>query len=352
MQSLESCYKDIAQEYLRWSYYGKDAPDINEKWKNNHDAYDFLKNYFDFGGKSKVFEDEYLTQHEKYIKDRSCHIISTYLLGIMIAEFFQIYTDKRDRNNMNFKYRWFLSCLYHDVGYAYENKFDCSRLTTVRDRGIDGFVNEFNLEYVDDIEFKPFIREEVDLYLRCRADCRKSKPVIDHGIAGGLMLYEKLRKQFEKAWMKRDNSKDSRQSFYVRHSTGNRTLHYSEDHFEEYAEAANTIIAHNIWISTLKDYITKYGNDRMLRDYTPIGLDNQICFILSIADTIEPLKRDFKYIDKVYIEGITGQKGFCISTDADTFSDLYCNIKKLEDWIEVSVEVTNDGSNKLIRIMV
>lgn len=342
MQTLEECYSEIANKHSRWSYYENDDSCIMNTWNNAERAFNFLKEYFEYSGKSNVFNDKFLHEHEEYIKYRAQHTISTFLLGIKIAECFGIEIKSRNDNNMNFKYRWFLSCLYHDVGYAFEKKFDCQKLRIISEKGIESLKIDNKFEYIDELELEPFTKEEVDLYLKCRANCRISKPVIDHGIAGGLMLYDKLRKQFELAWNNSipiyANKRATHKDFYVRQ--GNRILHFSENHFNEYAKAANAIITHNIWIDTLNYFIKNYSTIPSREQYPIIGLDNnQICFILSVADTIEPIKRDEKYIRKVSIEEIHGQRAFRIQTDENTFKVLRKEIKKLEEWIRVSVQV-------------
>jgi hypothetical protein len=48
-----------------------------------------------------------------------------------------------------------------------------------------------------------------------------------------------------------------------------------------------------------------------------------LCFILSLADTIEPLKRNEKYLQEVSIEKCKNKKGFRVEADEVTFDTLY-----------------------------
>src|SRR5699024_1552141 len=142
--------------------------------------------------------------------------ISTYLLGIRLAELFKILpygnkanevNDPYSKDGFNFKYYWFLACLYHDVGYVYENstyldesiKGKQKRINKLQDNlsalqtdGLEAIQEICDIRYLHNRVFKTYDRSEIDLYLKGRATCCNC---IDHGIAGGLMLYDKLRKQ-------------------------------------------------------------------------------------------------------------------------------------------------------------
>ncbi len=116
----------------------------------------------------------------------------------------------------------------------------------------------------------------------------RSTPKLDHGIIGGLLLYDRLRLQFEKAWEKARIDKEksfTRDGFFGE----NNRLFYSENHFSAYAKAADAIISHNIWHTTLREYLEKSGK-MDVNNLKKINIDNTICFLLSLADTLEPIK--------------------------------------------------------------
>lgn len=354
MQTLEECYREIANNYKRWSYYDNPHQIIDEVWLDGNRAYRFIKNYFNYAGKSKVFEDDNLEKNSEFLITRTSHIISVFLLGIKIAECFGIDLCLRDHCNMNFKYYWFMACLYHDIGYVYENKHNCGHLKMISMEGIEALQEIYGMKYVHDRVFRTYPRAVVDLYLKCRADCRKSQPKVDHGIIGGLLLYDKLRKQFSRAWAKRTKHSDSRDSFNVIHESSGRLLHLSNTHYDAYAKVADAIIVHNIWKNTLKQYI----KDSELTDIfstndfdKQITFDNEICFILALADTIEPLKRGMHYLKTVSIDQAENQKGLKLQIDKKVFNDVYCsNLKSLEDWVDVSVTIEEDILNVYVTI--
>ena len=352
MQTLEACYKEIASNTNRWSYYDEIYLSIDDAWNDNEKALRFIESYFGYGGKNEAFDDKFLQENRHHIRDRAPHIISTFLLGIKIAECYEIDINTRDENYMNFQYCWFLSCLYHDIGYVFEKGYNNKKLKHICEEGIEGFRHLFELRYIHDQIFQTYTKEVVDFYFKCRANLCESKPVIDHGIAGGLLLYDKLRRQFEKAWKNRINSKDNRESFFVRHNETVQLLHFSKNHYDTYAKAANAIIAHNIWLETLKKYIDKYGekiNISKINITRKIHLEDKLCFILALADSIEPIKRNPKYLQTVYIETIPGKQGFLLKMDNEAFSEIGEGITSIDKWVDVSICTPEKGTIQLLK---
>lgn len=359
MQTLAQCYHQIAQDPDMWSYYSNPLS-VDDAWNEDDKAYDFMKNYFICAGKGMVFEDDYLTSHKKDIVDRARHIISTYLLGIKIAECFGIDIFTRDLKNMDKRYYWFLACLYHDIGYAYENDHNYTNTDKVNRDGFDALRKICSIKYWDNSVFGTYNKEVVEFYLKCRAvDPDREGPVIDHGIVGGLLLYDKLRKQFESSWVNRPNKAEKRESFQI--SYDSKPLHLSEDHFPEYAKAADAIIAHNIWKDTFRGYLSTYPPttaSSSLNINQDIGIDNSICFLLSLADTIEPIKKDKDKngaitLFDIEISGLVDGRGFKLQMNDRIFAKYYSEIKKMESWIEINVDI-NDSflGKKVIQISV
>ena len=358
MQTLEECYKEIAKDHDRWSYYDQNSPDICNTWENEERVYKFIKDYFTYAGKSEVVTDEHLRAHKGRIEGRAPHIISTFLLGIKIAESFGIDITTRNSNSMNFKYYWFLTCLYHDFGYAYESAPDCKGLTKVRVNGIDALKEICDLQHtMATCEFQTYPKGIVDFYLKYRAaDCAK----LDHGIVGGLLLYDKLKKQF---YMAQQNENiqlcaEDKSSFLLKQPDGH-TLCWSVCDFAAYAKAADAIISHNIWKKTLKDFYKKYETDEgfskadqgiIMSDEKITLSDNELGFILAIADTIEPLKKNVP-LDSFMIESLPGgEKGFELhinkgNINLDTSKGFIDNIKSLKDWVDVDVEVPESNDD-------
>jgi len=351
MQTLREAFSEMARYPDRWSYYRDPISSIGGTWEDNHVAYEFIKGYFGLAGKSELFKDSHLEANKRYIKDRVSHIVSTFLIGLRITEILGIDTDTRDDRNMNFKYYWFLSCLYHDIGYAYEEKYCRKWLDMIRQEGLEACQDICDIKYFHNRVFKTVPEEIVNIYFRGRADGKDGK--IDHGIIGGLLLYDKLRKQFALAWKRGGKGATDRRSFWIRDENTGRDLHLSNRHFDAYAQAADAIIAHNIWKSTLQGYLEN-STDASLRGYDvlPISIDNTLCFVLSLADTIEPLKRDLKYIDLVKIGDccVAGKTWIALQVDKTTYGSIYSKIEGLYPWLDVIVEIDDMGTDYCIRI--
>ena len=355
--SLDRLYDEIAQNSSRWSYYQRISNSIIDKWNDNDAALNFIRQYFINGGKQGAVD---FNIGDVFIKERACHAISAYLLGIRLAELFKILpygnkasevNDPYDKDGFNFKYYWFLACLYHDVGYVYENsiyldesiKGKQKRINKLQDNlsalqtdGLEAIQEICDIRYLHNRVFKTYDRSEIDLYLKGRATCCNC---IDHGIAGGLMLYDKLRKQFEQSWQNRDRQRSSDRTNFWNNKTG---LHLSNSHFEEYAKAANAIIAHNIWIDTLNEFKQHEG--------ISIGTKNRIsfhkdplCFILSLADTLEPLKKNIG-LNCIELGCSDDINSFIIeiSVNVEKGKEYIGCLKKLSEWLDVTVEKCGD----------
>lgn len=331
MSSLRECYNDLTKDTNRWSYYNN-APSLTvDIMKSNNMSFTFIKDYFKCGGKEEVFQPLQIKSNETELEERAPHIISTYLLGILIADSLGIDLQTRDSKNINFKYLWFLACLYHDIGYVYENIHNCKYLRMIQADGLDAIREVCDIKYLHEREFITYKREHVNTYLTNRAACTHGKVgKIDHGIAGGLMLYDQLRKNYERVWKKvsRYNANVSRKYFEYK------GLYFSNSHYEYYAEAADAIIAHNIWLSTLNKYL-KNEKKTKLREQI-INKSNPTAFILSLADSLEPIKRGkFEILDRISFEQI--RNGFAFSMPIFIYENIYGKISDLKTWVVIDI---------------
>lgn len=362
MESLEECYQRLSQDRKSWCYYDDTALSIVNKWKNSECAYDFIKQYFHFGNKTGVFEHRRLINNRNIIKERTQHIISTFLLGIEISKYMGINLHCRDDYDMNFKYYWFVTCLYHDIGYVFEKNSEEVDLDIIKDKGIDGFIKRNNLHKIPTTAFKTYSKEEVDLYYKWRA----SNQIVDHGITGGILLYDGLKKEFNNAWENREDTNQKKDSFY--YIANGRRLHLSKRHFSAYKKAVDAVVAHNIWIEEM----VKIVNDSEISmhggqgRYKKIDISNNLGFILALADTIEPIKRDEEYLRKIYIgkvDNLTDQinsirddtKGFCLKiekTEDTIFSEICNSIRSLNQWVDVKITENEDNKSLLFCINV
>lgn len=348
MEKLNKIYESIAKNKDRWSYYSNCDLEILGVWNDSDDALKFIKDYFEIGGKSCLsnFEDK-----DFEVKKRAKHTISTFLLGIKLAEcLFDLSANGCSRiNNLNkdfysaegfnFKYFWFLSCLYHDIGYIYENNNDEALLNDVKTEGLQHFISDAEAGNI----CKTFDKSEVDLYLKGRAILgNDGKGCVDHGIYSGIKLYNRLKEQFDISFAMRTAESNNKSSFYI--NVKGRKLHVSDSHIKIYAQVANAIIAHNIWIDTLNNY-KQFTNVEIARRDKINCKKDPLCFILCLADTLEPLKRCIN-LECVKLGALPNERGISIVLEMDDccsgYNQYVNGIKKLGDWLDVEVNLMSN----------
>ena len=282
---------------------------------------------------------------------RDIHTVSVFILGIEIAR------KMKNRILGNELFIWFLMCLYHDMGYKLENKTDLVKEYYTLDKFLQK--NEIKEEYNI---FKVYKKKTLcENYYRYRAEDRyrttehgviKEHGVIDHGIAGGIILYKVLVKNYEMVKRKSENNKDSFEY---------NNLIFSTDNFKDYAKAAIGIIRHNMWYANKSDDCKTYyefGLDDLISEpqnkicYT----DDRLLFLLCLADTIEPLKNsDIKEYNKVLegiymdVKNINNQNNskititIQVSDKLENKDKLIKNCLSLNSWMNVDTEQKKDN---------
>ncbi len=235
---------------------------------NKFDKLNFkdIQNYFWHGGKPACISpdlEEYFS-NEKDGKERVKHVFSVYLLGIYcyynipkIKEAFdeliegKIWKgigesakgDKSLRLQNDFLYLWYLTALYHDMGYIYESKRD-------NDNSLYSFIVERkNMMSKENLGYLPAVLGiPKDIYWTAKKYFWNRRNNIffnedlctDHGFAGGYQLYKALEK------LHRENGEENESKTPV--SSGG--LSYGMDIFNWYnVPSAWAIICHNIWLA-------------------------------------------------------------------------------------------------------
>lgn len=341
---------EIFSETSDFSYYRnvrhKEMPFINYKVGR-----DFIREQFKLGGKEKVFDVDF-----EFDKIRVIHTLSTYTLGLILEPLFQlnynltINRNRRTRKEPNFKYFWFLACLYHDYGYYVENRKDIFATGLQLEDILDKLSVEYNLLEVDNnLTYK---KETIRNYYKF---CLEKHGFHNHGIIGGILLYDRLRKNYlsvkDEAIRQCIPNAENDDFIY-------KDLHWSKDHEEFYEIAANAIISHNIWLSKDKDQDTdfeKYNlNELLSNNKKKIKCEKSLLGLLSICDTIEPTKSFNQFEPKCILEKID----LSISKNDKLISlkivDNCINpehwIKKIMDlntWTEVEVKKDEEIENTL-----
>lgn len=265
------------KNYYRWEQ--NPPPDDYTKEK----AYNFIKKYFEISGKEKVFDLNFLKQYQK--NGKHIHTVSLFLLGINLKNIIKNLVDKYRPET--FDYIWFLICLYHDVAIVEEDNTDC---TNKYKNCLEYYLGDYNIKYDvfqhhwgKDKQFK-YSENLVKNYFKYRLDNNK----IDHGIIGGYLLFDRLRKNYDSKFKEKHNVQ------YDNFNTDN--YHWEIKHHDYYAIAAHVIIEHNMWFAynNEKKQYEKYGLSELIiqndeKDRINI-LDNSLLFYFGLLDSIEPTK--------------------------------------------------------------
>jgi hypothetical protein len=303
---------DIIQDEYFYKEVNEDKLSFDEIMKDNEKSIKFIKRYIHYGGKSGT---KLLNDINKLEPFRLKHIISTFFLGIYlyhssdiinteinneISKIKQKHNIKSEENaNDTFSYMWFLICLFHDLGYQYEDKRQ-------KEKSYNSFKEKYKeyplkLESVDGIP--EFYTNIVEKYFTYRLnECEKN----DHGICAAHILFHDLCK------IRKENS-DSHQP--NRQPKYNLAFEKELEHLYNYA--AWIILAHNIWYvekdnkkNVGKDIETNVGKDiekakhcelYELYKLHELILDEDkhkikfkeypFLFLFCLVDSIEPIKR-------------------------------------------------------------
>lgn len=252
---------------------------------------------------------------------RLTHAAAAYLLGLAVREGLGLNFDflprifPRGAVGDSFYFFWAAICLCHDIGYQYERgSYDRSRMDSPEGRRelleIRHDLFSLDASSLAGLGISPGCEEAAwtlaslelsknyDRMRRKCADLDQNNAVIDHGIAGALILYDVLMNEFERfhpmpsAARRRDPSKP----FFVQE--GELPAHAGYKRFAACAIIiACTVARHNMWIAKPADesYYRSYGLDALcvggsaaqIRGDTSL---EQLLFLLSYMDTIDPVK--------------------------------------------------------------
>ena len=170
----------------------------------------------------------------------------------------------------------------------------------------------------------------------------------DHGIVGGLWLYDSLVKNYYLSYISLNDDNESIRNFCVNN------LHFSINQFPVFAYLADCIISHNMWLAT--DYKTielykKCGLKQLIPPLAqPIQFDtNPLLFILALADTLEPIKICCDPDSKLNIEPIEILKNIECVFNYKNISLLFNNegmfekmkekLDGLENWLAINIHI-------------
>lgn len=383
---IMNLYQQIIELYRdekEWNYYSSNMHNLKDMDKlfSGEWAKDFIKKYFECGEKQGVIW-PCIDEMECM---RSMHTISVFFLGILIQEKLapNLEIVSQYIENYKFSYIWFLVCLYHDLGYVVEKDWSYKykyiqksneylRKYNCMDRIREQYAfKELGLVYVPRFGYVCGITDRnrqsggivfTDGNIVCRSTYRlrtvwnyleycKMMPNInhyDHGIVGGLWLYDSLYKNYREKY---EDERKRNHGIKFRSFIYDDRLHFSTEQITVFAYIADCIIAHNIWPANadMSELYQKYGLEELTySQFRPITFArNPVLYILAIADTIEPIKiysGDYqgKEIDIWKGIDITFSTTYLIIKIYDDrlqFNKMVRKVNGLENWISVKIDI-------------
>ncbi|WP_437917686.1 hypothetical protein [Sphingobacterium sp. LRF_L2] len=335
---MESILKEIqnASPYL-WDYYhgieDNDPLPIPFTETNAHSH--FIYRYFKRAGKVDVFNTSGIDSDTLHRPD---HINSVFFLGILL--YYKTGLHRRYKMNTNapgyksFPFIWFLIALFHDNAYAYErDENEKKKLDSIKT--IDDLKAHFGIQhFLFDTRFRSNTQRLLNArnsYFYYRRNC--GYKVIDHGLLGGILLYDRLYKIRKKK--KREQEE---------------TLFWGPSLIYQYKMAANAISLHNIWLPEKEDepLYHKYGLQNLIGLRKLKFKDFPLFYLLGIVDTIEPVKAfEGSGFDSAYILGNLdisfSQRSVTISNKPGSelvFSKLTDKLRFFDNWLDLKYTIS------------
>lgn len=355
-----------------WKYYQHWYPNISaDTLFSGQGSISFIKGYFSAGAKESPlylepfgakYKNEFLLHNKESLLsdstfsidnlpgDRAIHTVSAFFLGILVesAMFGNNHLTARVNcgNAFPFPYLWFLTCLYHDIGYQFEKDKDYYnniklRLPQNYNSAPKTYGYSFALDKVflsldisfgysqlcrkrlHDVNLSHALYTELLSYAES-SNCHHvhysngaiirngwyNKQIInnyfdyrfwnmnvcDHGIVGGSLFLDRIIKNYVATYM----SECFRQHNIINLDDFNNSisgLRFSKHQLPIFYHISNCILAHNVYKaeeckeSEAKTY-RDYKLDKLIgTSFEPIcEKKDPLLYILSVSDTLDPVK--------------------------------------------------------------
>ena len=393
-QTMSDYFKNNPMD---WNYYLNEL----ELPKNINAAKNFIKDFFTYGGKSYLIYD--IIQECEPL--RINHTLSVFFIGLLIknSSYHELNIIDDNQNEIfEFSYLWFLVSLFHDMGYVQEKdwtyKFEYrkkSKNFQNRMRINNHSINKFNKYHNYNTYYDLGIIYPAPCYFKTnpimpyRIANSKNNPRLnnriifnngtiitrsiypkstifnyleyckmneeinhyDHGIVGGLWLYDSFVKNYYLSYISLNNPRIDFNDFYIKH------LHFDTNQFSIFAYLADCIISHNIWFATDNETIELYekcGLEQLIPPHAqPIQFDNNpLLFILALADTLEPIKTcsslDIAPIDILNNIKCNFSDGciLLLFENVAMFTKMANKLNDLDSWLAINVQIY-ENDNKI-----
>jgi len=359
-------YKDDFKNYKKLS----DCFVIEKK--DNKDFYkseEFIEHYFNVSEKNipdnltlKKLSDKKRIDHSLYV-----YFIGTILIKNGIFKNIENIIEKKD----DVLYYWFLIAMFHDFGYMIE--LDSIKYILNKSNSFYPLKYNYNLK-IYPIEYNLFEHKFISrnheinsiekcslyspntfkLYYKYRIEQMFS---LDHGILGGLLLYNFLCENYFNRRNTAENkikNKDNNEEIF---EWNKRTFQKTD--FDIYAYCSYAIAQHNIYRSdngtTSVKYLA-YGLDELIGTDKKFNKNkNPFSFLLGLVDTIEVTKRDINFEDiNIVFNKKQNRIEFIFEDMIDKKEDKENHLKTIKDlsnWLEVDTKLDKQNNSVTIEIL-
>jgi hypothetical protein len=328
-----SIYEWISRLQERnWNYYTglNDKVFLARPFVESNTSQDFISRYFTIGGKMEAMRDFDI---ENFGIPRADHTISIFFLGILLYSRTKIknrpfFVGRMSKHYGFFEFIWFLTCLSHDGAYHLEG--DTNLFKSAPD--LDNLKRHLALEYDLTTQTVANVPQDMFELIEAYYSFKHEHPhfkVVDHGIYGGMLLYDRLVKN------------------RIRKKAMNEpSLLWEEFLDDHYAYAAATVAIHNMWFPVKSDYALyrRYGLAALIERPAIKFFENPLLYLLGLVDTIDPVKAYKDIADpatvltNVYLTFSKGSS-FKLSVSKElNFNILSGQANKL-GWLEIGTDV-------------
>ena len=241
-------YTELLEEAKK--YLPDDYAPIRDNFLSTQKVASIIESQFGVFGKGDPQKNNLLGSVPYLDKIRCDHIVNTFLFGVFLYENSIVIKNQIDYSikkyetadfRKNFSFFWFLICLFHDLGYAEENK------------GKKSDVSSNNLEMIGslrDVDGVPsFFKEVYPLYFIYR---KLEFGVTDHGINAGCKMFPNL------CNIREDHARNNSDPKFWR-----------KELIPIYNMTSWVVLVHNMWFTTdvkLRDceIYRKYGLEKLI----------------------------------------------------------------------------------------
>lgn len=434
VRSLYQEIKDLinADNSIPWKYYQHWSPNINaDTLFSEQGSISFIKDYFTAGAKESPlcldpfgenYKNEFTHRNKESLLsdntfsidnlhgDRVIHTVSAFFLGILIENALfgnnHLTASVNGDDEFTFPYLWFLTCLYHDIGYQFEQdkeyhssikrhlhqgyysthkahspshaldavfrSLDISLGNSHRYRSRIHGINLSHALYTELLSYAKsayhhpvhysngaiirngwYQKQLINNYFDYRF---WDMNVCDHGIVGGSLFLDRIIKNYVATYI----SECVRLRNIIDLDDFNNTtsgLHFSKHQLPIFHHISDCILAHNVYKAAecKVDTYLAFGLDKLIgTSFEPVCVEKDpLLYILSISDTLDPVKKyctgselsAMEVLKNVSFDFVPGRRSMMVSVNKTVSIDpIYEAANSLKTWTVATVSSKTDNS--------